>query len=46
MRQAIPFLPLVVDIIDLLPIGIAIALLGSLVGILGSMFSVGKYLDV
>jgi len=46
MRLAIPFLPLVVDIIDLLPIGIAIALLGSLVGILGSMFSVGKYLDV
>jgi len=46
VHQAIPFLPLVVDIIDLLPIGIAIALLGSLVGILGSMFSVGKYLDV
>ncbi|HZK12008.1 MAG TPA: permease-like cell division protein FtsX [Atribacterota bacterium] len=46
VHQIIPFLPLVVDIIDLLPIGIAIALLGSLVGILGSMFSVGKYLDV
>ena len=46
VHQAIPFLPLVVDIIDLLPIGIAITLLGSLVGILGSMFSVGKYLDV
>jgi len=46
VHQTIPFLPLVVDIIDLLPIGMAIVLLGSLVGILGSMFSVGKYLDV
>ncbi|MDD5014258.1 MAG: permease-like cell division protein FtsX [Atribacterota bacterium] len=46
VHQTIPFLPLVVNIIDLLPIGIAIVLLGSLVGILGSMFSVGKYLDV
>ena len=46
VHQAIPFLPLVVDNVDLLPIGIAIVLLGSLVGILGSMFSVGKYLDV
>jgi len=45
-HQAIPFLPLVVDNIDLLPVGIAIVLLGSLVGILGSMFSVGKYLNV
>jgi len=46
VHQAIPFLPLVVDNLDLLPIGIAIVLLGSLVGILGSMFSVGKYLNV
>ena len=46
VQQAIPFLPLVVDNMDLLPIGIAIVLLGSLVGILGSMFSVGKYLNV
>jgi cell division transport system permease protein len=46
VHQTIPFLPLAVDIIDLLPIGMAIVLLGSLVGILGSMFSVGKYLDV
>src|SRR4030042_4713497 len=46
LHQAIPFLPLVVDNVDLLPIGIAIVLLGSLVGILGSMFSVGKYLNV
>jgi len=46
VHQAIPFLPLVVDNIDLLPIGIAIVLLGSVVGILGSMFSVGKYLNV
>jgi len=46
VHQVIPFLPLVVDNMDLLPIGIAIVLLGSFVGILGSMFSVGKYLDV
>jgi len=46
VHQVIPFLPLVVDNIDLLPIGLAIVLLGSFVGILGSMFSVGKYLDV
>ena len=46
VHQVIPFLPLVVDYIDLLPVGIAIVLLGSLVGILGSMFSVGKYLNV
>ncbi len=46
VHQVIPFLPLVVDYMDLLPIGIAIMLLGSFVGILGSMFSVGKYLDV
>jgi len=46
VQQAIPFLPLVVDNMDLLPIGISIVLLGSLVGILGSMFSVGKYLNV
>ncbi len=46
VHQVIPFLPLVVNNFDLLPIGIAIVLLGSLVGILGSMFSVGKYLNV
>jgi cell division transport system permease protein len=46
VHQAIPFLPLMMDNMDLLPIGIAIVLLGSLVGILGSMFSVGKYLNV
>jgi len=46
VHQVIPFLPLVVDNMDLLPIGIEIVLLGSFVGILGSMFSVGKYLDV
>ena len=46
VHQAIPFLPLVVNNIDLLPLGIAIVLLGSLVGILGSIFSVGKYLNV
>jgi len=46
VHQAIPFLPLVMDNMDLLPIGIAIVLLGSLVGFLGSMFSVGKYLNV
>lgn len=46
IHQAIPFLPLVADNLDLLPIGVAIVALGSLVGILGSMFSVGKYLNV
>ena len=46
VHNVIPFLPLVSDNMDLLPIGIAIMLLGSFVGILGSMFSVGKYLDV
>jgi cell division transport system permease protein len=46
VHQTIPFLPLVVDSVDLLPLGLAIVLLGSLVGILGSMFSVGKYLNV
>ncbi len=46
VHQAIPFLPLVRDNLDLLPMGIAIVLLGSFVGILGSMFSVGKYLNV
>jgi len=46
VHQVIPFLPLVVVNIDLLPVGIVIVLLGSLVGILGSMFSVGKYLNV
>ena len=46
VHQTIPFLPLVVGNIDLLPVGITIVLLGSLVGILGSMFSVGKYLNV
>ena len=46
VHQVIPFLPLVVNNLDLLSIGIEIVLLGSFVGILGSMFSVGKYLDV
>ena len=46
VHQAIPFLPLVIDNVDLLPMGLAIVLLGSFVGILGSMFSVGKYLNV
>jgi len=46
VHQAIPFLPLVVDNIGLLPVAIVVVLLGSLVGILGSMFSVGKYLNV
>lgn len=46
VHQVIPFLPMVGNKMDLLPLGIAIVLLGSLVGILGSMFSVGKYLNV
>jgi cell division transport system permease protein len=46
VHQVIPFLPMVGNKMDLLPLGIAIVLLGSLVGILGSMLSVGKYLNV
>ncbi len=46
VHQAVPFLPVVWDKMELLPIGVAIVVLGSLVGILGSMFSVGKYLNV
>lgn len=46
VQQAVPFLPVVWDKIELWPIGAAIIVLGSLVGILGSMFSVGKYLNV
>jgi len=46
IHQAIPFLAVVWDKMELLPIGISIIVLGSLVGILGSMFSVGKYLNV
>lgn len=46
VHQAVPFLPVVWDKMELLPIGAAIVVLGSLVGILGSMFSVGKYLNV
>lgn len=45
VHQAVPFLPVVWDKMELLPIGVAIVVLGSLVGILGSMFSVGKYIS-
>lgn len=43
LHQAVPFLPVVWEKMELLPIGLIIIALGSLVGILGSMFSVGKY---
>jgi cell division transport system permease protein len=46
IHQEIPFLAVVWDKMELLPIGMSIIALGSLVGILGSMFSVGKYLNV
>lgn len=45
VHQVVPFLPVVWDKMELLPIGVAIVVLGSLVGILGSMFSVGKYIS-
>lgn len=43
VHQAVPFLPVVWEKMELLPIGLIIIALGSLVGILGSMFSVGRY---
>jgi len=46
VHQAVPFLPVIWDKTELLPIGLAVIILGSVVGILGSMFSVGKYLNV
>ncbi|MCK4241116.1 MAG: permease-like cell division protein FtsX [Candidatus Atribacteria bacterium] len=46
VHQVIPFLPVIWDKTELLPVGAVIVVLGSLVGILGSMFSVGKYLNV
>ncbi len=45
VHQAVPFLPVVWEKMELLPVSLIIIALGSLVGILGSMFSVGKYLD-
>jgi len=45
IQKNIPFLVAVWDIRDLMPIGIAIVTLGSLIGIIGSLFSVGKYLN-
>jgi len=42
-HQVVPFLPVVWEKMELLPIGLIIIALGSLVGILGSMFSVGRY---
>ncbi len=46
VHQVVPFLPVIWDKTELLPVGAVIVVLGSLVGILGSMFSVGKYLNV
>lgn len=45
VRQSIPFLPLISDKMELLPAGLAIVLVGSIVGFLGSMISVGKYIS-
>jgi len=41
----IPFLTIVWDKIELLPVGLAIVMLGSFIGIIGSLFSVGRYLN-
>ncbi|MEA1940299.1 MAG: permease-like cell division protein FtsX [Candidatus Caldatribacteriota bacterium] len=46
IHQNIPFLVMIRDKLELLPIGIAILLLGSIIGIIGSLFSVGKHLNV
>jgi len=45
IHQITPFLPVVWDKKELLVIGLALIVLGSLVGFLGSMFSVGKYIS-
>ena len=45
IQRNIPFLTLIWDKLELLPIGLAIIILGSLIGITGSLFSVGKYLN-
>lgn len=45
IHQTAPFLPVVWDKKELLVIGLALIGLGSLVGFLGSMFSVGKYIS-
>jgi len=45
IHQTTPFLPVVWDKKELLFIGLLLIALGSLVGFLGSMFSVGKYIS-
>ncbi len=45
VRQSIPFLPLISDKMELLPVGLVIILVGCIVGFLGSMISVGKYIS-
>lgn len=45
IHQTIPFLPVVWDKKELLVIGLALIVLGSLVGFLGSIFSVRKYIS-
>ncbi|GAB4116892.1 MAG: permease-like cell division protein FtsX [Candidatus Caldatribacteriota bacterium] len=44
VQQSIPFLPLITNRIELLPVGLIIVLVGCLVGFLGSMISVGRYI--
>ncbi len=44
VQQSIPFLPLITNRIELLPVGLIIVLVGCLIGFLGSMISVGRYI--
>jgi len=45
IQRNIPFFSIVWDRLLLLPIGLIILFLGSTIGIIGSLFSVGKYLN-
>jgi len=45
IHQTTPFLPVIWDKKELVFIGLVLIALGSLVGFLGSMFSVGKYIS-
>jgi len=45
IQRNMPFLSIVWDRLLLLPIGLIILFLGSTIGIIGSLFSVGKYLN-
>ncbi len=45
IHEAIPFLPLVVEKRELLPLGLLLILLGGVAGFLGSVFLVGRYIN-